>query len=911
MSNGNGEARGRDLFGIDRGHFDDEERPFPKPDERSDEDLPDVASKPAKNIVDFVKNQQGLTDDQKRGLNRLASAIDQLNTRVGNISAGFQPPVYKSKNYPDATHYWPMDDGGEDLIGDATLTEQNNPARTTGLRGTGAYDFQGNQGFLHGTVPAESINGSVTFSSWIVWPENSSSSGPLTFIVDDSGGGPQPVAGIVAAEVNNELYPRFQIELDGGTQFVDASETMSDTDVIESNDVRIEPGRLLHVAGSWDGSELSLYVNGVLVTRKSFSDSFSYNVDGSIFVGGSSIFSTYPGVPVMDEAMILDRESSWDEAARMYTRRFAPAETLYEPSYDPSNFSDVLHYFPLNEDSPAGIKNYGSSDQTIEWATETPVLDKDFGDQSSGIIINSKDNEGVVSDNLGNFDPANFSVATLVNVGALGGNGAIINTATPFTGTPENAAPDSGYFVTVNNQGYVYAWLVVDGLNNPVHLASNNAIHDGQWHSVVLRFDGTTTELVVDGTRVDSTTLEQSTSVTLDGDEWLAVAGGVDSANVAVSDLMVANTASFEYDQYHANMPAMNPAGGIFPLLLDASLNSTTPSENSVAIDGEVNEVSGTELSDTDTVELVAEVLDFDTTTVVGEDRTTVDPANPPSTNTLTVDQLNASTNYDARVGLDINGTSEYRTNTVNFTTTSSYLYSETQLESSGGDTALYTPFDATDPANFEILYDFTGASITMDGQDFDATVDTSIINGTTGIALEGAAHPEVNGLSEAFSSVDQVVFGMWVNVNSVEATDSPLFRLYNPEDNSLVASAYLAGSQGEGVVEFNVVDADATTRTVTTGAGFYTGGEWTHFGFGYNPEDMFVTSYPVNETRNEAHNGHAGGSLIVSKAAMKLDIGADDSTVANNYHMDEFAGIVGISEPPQIEDVFYPPADA
>lgn len=904
MSNGNG--NGRDIFGIDRADFDDEERPFIKPDKRSADEPPDVAADPAKNIVEFTRQKQGLTDEQKRGLNRLASAIDQLNTRVGNISTGpsFEPPVYPPGDYSDMLHYWPMDDGATDAAGSADLTKHNNPGRTTGLRGTGAYSMTGN-GYLQGSVPASSFTGNTfTASSWFTTPDVSDIQGnskPVFAMVENG----SPKMGIIA-EIDDEGSPdfSFQITTDDSTNIkVPASATTNTHEnVVEANNFSLNVGDLAHILVSWDGAAMTIFVNGILAARREVSKNFTIDTDLDVIIGGFPASDIYTNLETVDEFMIMDEPKNWTEAGLMYVHRYTFGSELYDPHYNPDNFNNLIAYFPLNDSEPGNMVNKGSLDKNLDLVLQSPKAGVDVADSNAGTVFSGQKNNALLeSSNIHqHIDPQNVSLASWFNVPPAGSGSCLLGGTTLSLGSP----PAFGLFTQGGTNNEIGALIQLEG-DTALQL-TGPSVDDGQWHSAMVHFDGSYAELYLDGTAVDEQSLGSTLSIKQLGSGRFVLSSGTGSPQVAISDVMLANDFSFDYTKYRQNGPNFYSADQIFPVLADISLATESAGTDTVDLTSSIDTLDGTDVESTDTIEYVGEVLDAGS--VVSSDRSVIELSAVPTQKTITATNLTSGYTYDWRGAIEVNGKRVAETNQGQFTTSTAQLYSESSLESNGGDVGPYLTFDADQIGGMSDSSSYN-QTVSPTGPDIDHQLDTSLLNGTYGIEFLGTDYFEVDDMSGTIAGRTEFVVGFWMQRGSHPSSDQPLFRLFDTETTDIIAEAVVASST-ENSIQARVFDSEGAGVGKQTDVGAYNLDEWTHVGISYTPEGLDITVQPLGGNQAVYSTTGNGNPVRTASGVKKLNVGADDGTNVNaNTLMDEFVVVGGESGASYIQGELYNPS--
>ncbi|RLD55818.1 MAG: hypothetical protein DRJ05_12340 [Bacteroidetes bacterium] len=110
------------------------------------------------------------------------------------------------------------------------------------------------------------------------------------------------------------------------------------SNVLITGDNVIYPNAWFHVAGSWDGSTLSIYINGVLAASMPWSNT----ADGST---NNTLIGRYNGTGPHFFRGYIDEVRIWNEARTELQIR----ENMYKELDNPGAETSLIAYYPLNE----------------------------------------------------------------------------------------------------------------------------------------------------------------------------------------------------------------------------------------------------------------------------------------------------------------------------------------------------------------------------------------------------------------------------------------------------------------------------------------------------------------------------------------------------------------------------------
>jgi lysophospholipase L1-like esterase/chitodextrinase len=215
----------------------------------------------------------------RRALRALVGLAAALGMMLGAIAGPPKVEVLRADSAvveappPGAALSLPLDEGAGTVTADATGngntgTLLNGPAWTAGKSG-GAISFDGIDDTLY-IAKASSLNTVTTAVTVATWVYRSST---------------QPgIVSVLSRQVGNTYYEHFYLGFEDGKcrWFVNTSSGYSDFTIGGASAL----GQWIHLAGTYDGADVKLYVNGVLQFSTPHSGTFASDVTG-LTVGAS------------------------------------------------------------------------------------------------------------------------------------------------------------------------------------------------------------------------------------------------------------------------------------------------------------------------------------------------------------------------------------------------------------------------------------------------------------------------------------------------------------------------------------------------------------------------------------------------------------------------------------------------
>jgi RHS repeat-associated protein len=280
------------------------------------------------------------------GHNKLDYEIDSYNGTTGAVAYWVRVPVVSHTN-DTALYMW----YGNPYIG----TSQENRAGVWSNAYAGVWHFgtpesgiaadstvNGNNGINHGVLPKTGIFGSagwfdgtgntfldipsstsykptstLTLEAWVNMADGYTTNYPDIFSLDFSGNGNGPQTyGLEESSVWES--PLFTVDVNGTREGISANP-------------RLQGGRWGHVVGTYDGQQMTLYENGVVISMTPAPGVINYGSSKDLDIGTFSPYAAPSGwsyAGLMDEARISTVARSADWIATQYSNQSSPS-TFY------------------------------------------------------------------------------------------------------------------------------------------------------------------------------------------------------------------------------------------------------------------------------------------------------------------------------------------------------------------------------------------------------------------------------------------------------------------------------------------------------------------------------------------------------------------------------------------------------
>ncbi|MCB9187132.1 MAG: T9SS type A sorting domain-containing protein [Flavobacteriales bacterium] len=294
----------------------------------------------------------------------------------------------------------------------------------------------------------------------------------------------------------------FHFTRTGGLTFV-----VSATGLIVNNEWQ-------HVAATWDGSDIRLFLNGEVVAQQAITEGPTFQSSGSVRIGTLN-FSSERFNGAIDDIQF-----------RSYAMNEGSIPCLMNHSM-PLDEGLVLS-LPLDGDG-TDVSSYGNNGINNGAAASTDR----FMNNNSSLSFSGSDYVSVGNQSQYSGLSSGFSISAWIKPVSVSGNHAIVSKS--GTGRDVVLRVDNGKF-TVHYYVGGYVWFV----------PANATILANIWTNVACTWDGTTMKLYQDGVEIYS--LDPATTPTFTGNPWsigaLSNAGGEsfggDIDNVMVWDRALA-----------------------------------------------------------------------------------------------------------------------------------------------------------------------------------------------------------------------------------------------------------------------------------------------------------------------------------------------------------------------------------
>ena len=262
--------------------------------------------------------------------------------------------------------------------------------------------------------------------------------------------------------------------------------------------VEISSDRFHHVVGTYDGSVIALYLDGVLLTDMPHSDPIAY-LGGPIYVGGGILHSFFGWQlnyfdGAIDEVAVYDYALSAQDVAD----RAARCDSIVSP--EPPEPGPVLqHHYVDNTNDDSGHENHGV-------ANGDPKFKNSCIDRA---IVFDGDNDFVSVASTGTLQPAVVTVELLFRPHRPLNDGAgfvPLVVKLPDGGNFWNTA--DGYDLWYQDSGgggRIGFGIATAGGTVRVQASKACRVHPGRYTHVVGTYDGNALKLYLDGTLVATT----------------------------------------------------------------------------------------------------------------------------------------------------------------------------------------------------------------------------------------------------------------------------------------------------------------------------------------------------------------------------------------------------------------------
>lgn len=283
----------------------------------------------------------------------------------------------------------------------------------------------------------------------------------------------------------------FRLSMQGGkaSAAIAVTDGTTSTTISAAGITDLHDGRWHHVAFTYDGVSLRLYVDGALEKIATFTGGIVPGPTVGLTIG-NSVDST-PFMGDVDEAAFYAQALPQSDFEARFARRWAPrAQCTGSSAYAQLICaSRPFGYWRLDEQSGAVAKDLTSLQNGSYGTAVTLGKPRAVGDGSA--IHTSDGSTGVVTIP---YEPYGTYAAPKVTAEAW------IRTNT-LSSTTRTIVRRPGVFRLSLQGGKAYgAVAVTDGATSTqLSMTGTTDLHDGRWHHVALTYDGTTSRLFVDG----------------------------------------------------------------------------------------------------------------------------------------------------------------------------------------------------------------------------------------------------------------------------------------------------------------------------------------------------------------------------------------------------------------------------
>lgn len=134
-----------------------------------------------------------------------------------------------------------------------------------------------------------------------------------------------------------------------------------------------------HIAGVYDGDNMSLYVDGMLVAQRPVVGDIDYNPDVQTFIGAQPPDGLYGWIGGIDEVKILNRGLTKEEIQKIVTTRDQEPEPEPEPESETSPIEEEPDSTPEVPDPlPEREPESDPEDESISTEEDEPPFDPDL-----------------------------------------------------------------------------------------------------------------------------------------------------------------------------------------------------------------------------------------------------------------------------------------------------------------------------------------------------------------------------------------------------------------------------------------------------------------------------------------------------------------------------------------------------
>lgn len=312
----------------------------------------------------------------------------------------------------------------------------------------------------YATIPAdpafEQMSDAFTIAAWIY---------PTTHLSEN--------AIITKLNGNNRNFVfRFQ---DAGKLHFHYARTGGLTFITTDNPV-VQLNQWQHVAATWDGNKIRLYLDGVLVKEQTITDEGpTFQAAGSIRLGTLNFGA--------------ERMQGYMDDVQMRSFAMAEGDIPCLMNHSLSLIDDLVLSLPLDDNSSTDVSSYANHG-SITGSVAGPAENR-FGNSTGSMQFTGTGNVIVQNEPQYNGLASGFTISAWIKPSSVSGNRVIV--AKVGTGRDIVLRVDNGKF-TVHYYVGGYVWFT----------PATATIVAGEWTNVACTWDGTTMTLFQDGEEIHS-----------------------------------------------------------------------------------------------------------------------------------------------------------------------------------------------------------------------------------------------------------------------------------------------------------------------------------------------------------------------------------------------------------------------
>jgi len=426
------------------------------------------------------------------GIEPFDGKIDDLRIYGRALSATEVAALYGSRSAkfttPSSTGlvgYWSMDDATSTIASDFSGKGNNGILQSgtswsSGKRGA-ATSFNGTTGFIDLSAPASLNLASVNRFTLSAWVYPTSAPNDLSVITE------------MFLPTNLTVQYGIGFDMDGITNASRLAVGFFDgTWRIVRDSVNVAVNAWTHIAGTWDGTTLSLYKNGVLVNSGAPGGSLPATNFDKVVIGKrhdlAGAIDFFPGK--IDEARIYNRALSAAEIAGLYRS----GQVITNASQNTKLTNGLVGLWSFNGQDITWGSNFmrdgsgNGNNGTLGSFSRTSSID--FGVSGQALKFDGSANQVTSATQFVN--PQTFSISIWFKTTVASGR-KLIGFETGQTGT---ASISYDRHLSMGTDGKIYFGWYPGSITT---VASLSTLNDGQWHHAVGTHNGSNGILYIDG----------------------------------------------------------------------------------------------------------------------------------------------------------------------------------------------------------------------------------------------------------------------------------------------------------------------------------------------------------------------------------------------------------------------------